>query len=330
MSLRAVIVGLCFLVGCTHRPVGTGDSYNNADMLVDAPSLDSWLVDAQVGEAGQLIPSWVAITAGSFVMGSPTSEPCREHYGGRETQRKVTLTRGFQIQNTEVTLGQFRNLMGYQPPIYSHLPQCGHDRCPVDFVSWHEAAAYCNGLSAQHGFTKCYACTGNGSQVTCNEPAAFSKQNIYQCPGYRLPTEAEWEYAYRAGSTTAFYNGPNDPNGCFKHPVCKHKDANAEKIAWHCLPNSSVRVVGQKQKNSWGLFDMAGNAAEWCHDKWQYDRGSSSVIDPWGALSGIERVVRGGSIYYRSFFVRAAHRPGADQTYRGPTLGFRCVRTLVP
>jgi formylglycine-generating enzyme required for sulfatase activity len=310
--LRVVIIGLWFLVGCTHRPVGTGDSSNNADMLVDA----------------QLVtPSWVTISSGSFVMGSPASEPCREHWGGRETQHTVTLLQNYKIQTTEVTLGQFRSLMGYQPDDLGNFPPCGHSNCPAVELNWHQSVAYCNGLSAQKGLAKCYTCTGNGKSVSCHESPAYSKQKIYDCPGYRLPTEAEWEYAYRAGSTTAYYNGPSDPTTCSPY---NKKDANAEKIAWYGLTGSRVRFVGQKQNNAWGLFDMAGNAWERCHDRWQYDLGSSAAINPSGASTGTKRVNRGGSVYDRAFFVRAAFRLGRDQGLNLPQTGFRCVRTIKP
>lgn len=149
--------------------------------------------------------------------------------------------------------------------------------CPVEYVNWNEAATYCNALSSQKGLDQCYTCTGSGPSVTCSEATAYSGIKIFDCPGYRLPTDAEWEYAYRAGSTTAFY--PSDGNsGTITD--CDN-DPNADKIGWYRYnsavtyagcenlsssggdPCSGPHPVGQKAPNAWGLYDMGGNVYEY-------------------------------------------------------------------
>ena len=264
---------------------------------------------------------WKTIAAGAFQMGSPHGESCR---GSDETQHQVTLTRTFEVQRTEVTQAQFAALMGYSPPKFS---SCG-STCPMESVTWHEAAAYANALSAQKGKARCYACTGSGESVTCTEAPTYAGAKIYACPGYRLPTEAEWEFAYRAGTSTAFYNG--GITSCF------NKDPGADKIGWYWensqasyagdFSGRGTHPVGQKAPNAWGLYDMAGNVWEWCHDRY----GSyplSSVTDPVGT-SGSKRTLRGGGWTSFPYDARAAYRHNAPPDFRFHSLGFRVVRSI--
>jgi formylglycine-generating enzyme required for sulfatase activity len=262
------------------------------------------------------LPS-VTINAGKFMMGSPAEEPCRESMiGKKETQHSVTLTRAFELLKTEVTQGQFQTEMGYAP---SSFKSCGAD-CPVETVTWHEAAAFCNALSVKTNQAKCYACSGTGSNVSCAVAAAYSGAKIYTCPGYRLPTEAEWEYAYRAGTTTALYNGPITS--------CSGSDPGAGAIGWYTW-NAGFKPhpVASKKANDWGLYDMAGNVWEWCHDLYQIDLGSGPQTDPWGPTLGASRAGRGGSWINNAGGLRAAGRglwpPGTPSNF----LGFRCART---
>jgi formylglycine-generating enzyme required for sulfatase activity len=238
----------------------------------------------------------VRIKPGTFMMGSPEGEPDRD---ADEVQHRVTLTRDFLMQATEVTQGQYQEVMGYNP---SRNSSCGGE-CPVESVSWHESAAYCNALSAREVLSSCYRCSGSGPSVTC-EPVG----NPYQCAGYRLPTEAEWEYAARAGTT-----GP------------RYGDVNA--VAWYDQNSgSTLHPVRQKQPNAWGLYDMLGNVWEWSHD-W-YTENPGGATDPWGPGAGSYRVVRGGSWLCDAGYVRAASRFRFTSGTRYNDLGFRPSKTV--
>jgi formylglycine-generating enzyme required for sulfatase activity len=251
------------------------------------------------------------VPAGCFVMGSPVADPCRQ---AKETEHQVTLTRKLEIAAREVTQEEFQALLGYNPSFFT---ACGTG-CPVERVSWHEAAAYCNALSKKKGLGECYTCTGTGASASCKTTAAFDGGNIYACPGYRLPTEAEWEYAFRAGTKTAFYGG--------EVASCSGSDSIADGIAWY-ESNSDARThpAGQKQPNPWGLHDMAGNVWEWCHDHYAEELGALPATDPVGPASGSERVLRGGSWIHQPRDLRAAARGHAPPTFRENYVGFRCA-----
>jgi len=299
-------------------PVADSGKDIGVDQKKDGPVPDKLIPDVGV----PVTPKWVTVKAGTFQMGSPATEKCREVGMAKESLHKVTLTNDFQIQDIEVTQGQFKTLMAYNP---SKFTSCGID-CPVEQVNWHEAAAYCNALSAKQGLDNCYACSGSGSSVSCTVPSSYSGSKIYNCPGFRLPTEAEWEYAYRAGTATAFYNGPVVATSCGL------ADSNLDKIGWYKLnSNNSPHPVRKKQPNAWGLYDMAGNLDEWVHDCYQPDLGTAAVTDPWGPSNcGTSRGVRGGSWPTLNVGrMRAAFRTGITATDIWNYAGFRPVRTLV-
>jgi formylglycine-generating enzyme required for sulfatase activity len=232
-------------------------------------------------------PAWVEVAAGEFEMGSNLGEPCR---GDEPTPHAVVVERGFAIAAHEVTEAEFESVMGYNP---SFNATC--QRCPVESVSWHEAAAYCNALGADASGSACYRCTGAEESTRC-EPAGA-------CDGPRLPTEEEWEYAARAGSTTSTHAGGLG--------ACMGRDEIAEEIGWY-KGNSrgETHPVGEKLANDWGLVDVSGNVGEWTDD----------------AERPGERVLKGGSWYHNADHLRSASRLVAPADARLSWAGLRCVR----
>lgn len=302
------------------------------EMAVDAGPIQPVKTEApDAGDAdrdpNEPPPGWVRIKAGVFTMGSPESEAGREN---DEVQHQVTLTRDFLLMESEVAQWQFEEVMGYNP---SHFRKCGPD-CPVEQVSWHEAAAYCNKLSERDTKVRCYECQGSGRDVTCD--ASSSYESPYECQGYRLPTEAEWEYAARAADTRATYNGDLDAD----HLKCTLPNPVIEPVGWFCA-NSRVEYEGafnctqwggpekcgphltkQLRANPLGLYDMLGNVWEWCHDR-HGAYPTLEVVDPTGGSSGADRVLRGGAWGDDAKNLRAALRNWNKATYRSNQHGFR-------
>jgi formylglycine-generating enzyme required for sulfatase activity len=228
---------------------------------------------------------FVLIPAGTFKMGSPSNELLR---GYDERQHRVTISKSFYMQTTEVTQGQWRKVMGSNP---SHFKNCG-DNCPVEMVSWDDAQKFIRKLNQREGTDK-----------------------------YRLPTEAEWEYTCRSGSDTAFvYGGITEIS-------CGH-DPNLDAIAWYCGNSGRrTHPVAEKRPNAWGLYDMHGNVGEWCQD-WHGAYPSGHVTDPTGPSSGQYRMLRGGSWGVDAWFVRSAYRGKENPGGRNYSFGFRVARTF--
>lgn len=293
-----IIVG-AVLAGCTSADSVSPDGAPSGDV---GPS-------AHDGATVTLEPlSLIEVPPGSFTMGSPDSEPCRD---GDEASHPVTLTRPFAITRTEVTQKQFEAAMGYNPAFHS---SCG-ERCPVEWVSWHEAAAFCNAVSAAEARPTCYQCQGSGPAVTC---AALP--DLLSCGGYRLPTEAEWEHAARAGTSSAFHNGGISS--------CMTTDGNMAKIGWYKVSSrGTTHAVAGLAPNAWGLHDTSGNVYEWTNDWYSPDLGAAAATDPTGPASGSEKVFRGGAWYFNAEHARAANRERFDPAKRFTFVGFRCVIT---
>jgi len=260
----------------------------------------------------------------------------------------VRITLPFQIQTTEVTQAQWQEVMGDDP---SRLAACGDD-CPADHVSWMLAVLYCNAVSPPG--ERCYVDRRDGSDFTAAD-ALGGELPIWplgpRCPGYRLPTEAEWEYAARAGTAGALPSG---------EPLVIIGERNApalDPIAWYggnsgvdyepaydCSDWVGMQLpaercgklpVAGKEPNAFGLYDMLGNVAEWVWDSYARDYGGIRdpgvpAQDPSGARGGRERVLKGGSWTAPAWACRPAFRTGFDLDQTGWGFGFRPVRTLLP
>ena len=213
------------------------------------------------------------IPAGRFDMGSPPEEKGRQP---DEFQHQVTFTRPFRMGVTEVTQTQWQAVMGSNR---SHFR--GED-LPVEKVSWRDAVAFCERLSQLEGQT------------------------------YRLPTEAEWEYACRATTTTPFFS-----------------TGEIDAVAWYATNSGEhTHPVGSREANAWGLYDMHGNVAEWCSDYYGPDYPAAAVTDPTGPAEGKYQVIRGGSWGYFLRACRSAARSSALPSYQLIQTGFRVVMEL--
>jgi formylglycine-generating enzyme required for sulfatase activity len=210
------------------------------------------------------------VQPGQFIMGSPQDELGRSP---NETRHRVTITRGYYLQTTEVTQNQWQSIMGRNP---SKFKSCGGD-CPVDSVSMQDIQEFIDRLNHKEG-----------GQT------------------YRLPTEAEWEYACRSGSSGPFAG-------------------DIDEIAWYKdNSNKTTHPVAQKKPNAWDFYDMHGNVLEWCQD-WYAEFSEEDSIDPVGPIHGPTRILRGGSWDYVKWYCRSAMRVGFKPHARSHLAGFRLV-----
>ena len=285
----------------------------------------------------------VKIPPGIFNMGSPTTESGRSN---NEKQHQVSLTSGFYIGKYQVTQKQWKDVMGEDARL--NRINTGNDygrgdNFPMFFISWYDVLVYCNMLSEIEKLSSAYEMetTTPGVWSTdislwgtvpeeINDTRWNSVRIVPDSSGYRMPTEAQWEYACRAGKTTAY----NDGSDNYSIPE------NIAKLAWY-YSNSDKKTheVGQKAANAWGLYDMHGNLDEWCWDWYggDYDNSfqtrtnsaATGFEDPAGPSTGTNRVRRGGGWNTTISFMRSASRNSfLAYSLGGNSIGFRLIRPL--
>jgi formylglycine-generating enzyme required for sulfatase activity len=286
-----------------------------ASALADAR--DSILISRQAGAQRSALTNvlrsqstgmaFVLIKGGEFLMGSAESD--KDAKADEKPQHLVRIS-PFLIGVTEVTQAQYVAVMGTNPSYFAEdgrgekrIAGQSTERFPVDQVSWYDAVRFCNSLSKQEGLTAFYDIAGLNISIP----------NI-DSPGYRLPTEAEWEYACRAGATTV-YPVSNDPSVLGDY-------------AWYKQNSSDVtHTVAKRRPNAWGLFDMEGNVHEWCWDRYDADYyRNSRRLDPRGPAQGEHRIFAGGSYCNDPFYCRLACRMGFPPAYLGTNVGIRVAR----
>jgi len=246
---------------------------------------------------------FVLIPSGSFAMGSAITE-------NESPVRTVKITNSLLVSRMEVTQAQWKTIMGHSPSWSQN------DSLPVENVSWYQAVDYCNRLSVRVGLTPCYSVKGD------------SVQCFFSANGFRLPTEAEWEYFARAGITTDYYGGTVEQiyASCLDSDTI---DTDLDVTAWYCLnSNNNVHKGGLKQPNAYGLLDVTGNVSEWC---WDYYNIASyklpETTNPTGVTTGATRVIRGGSFDDAAYNQRLPRRLQDTPEHSTYSVGFRVVRT---
>lgn len=286
----------------------------------------------------------IGVPAGTFLMGSPEDEIGRDEctqgiFEGAETQHQVTLTRDFWIGATEVTQGEFEAVMGFIPTDDPYCPDCA-----IRTGRGH-AMLLANALSELEGLSPCY-CLSQGEDMG----PTYIYDPPYDCEGYRLPTDAEWEYAARAGSSTAFPNGANlavpaSTEVCEAAVLDDGSDLGA--MAWFCDGRPAEEVwacslgwtddptdlpcpmpVAQLEPNAFGLYDTSGNVWEYVNDRSLASNGRAEV-DPYVSPEDTDEtgwvVIRGGSLVSTASCVRSAAK--VNTLSLEPLVGFRLART---
>ena len=240
-------------------------------------------------------PEMVAVPGGRVLIGSSEDEAGHNRY---EVLREVRLSRPYLVATTEVSQELWLGVMGTNP---SSFADC--NRCPVESITWFEAIRFCNRLSEIQGLRSAYRIEGEEVEW------------IRAAHGYRLPTEAEWERAARAGTSTAFWFGESGTPG----------DMNSNSS-----PNAAGKTfpVATYPPNAFGLFDVHGNVWEWCWDRFA-EVVPADTLDPIGPRSGEGRVSRGGSWSSAPLLCRSASRNNSSPDYRCSCVGFRVVRSIL-
>lgn len=350
--LSAYSLGALGLVMLTFSACGRNAASPEAAVVIpddgDAGSLDA-ASETPAPDAGSCVHIFVEprcregyclIPTGCFIKGSPPDEPYRGRY--TEEQRETAFTHSFLMQEHEVTQAEweaigFPNLAGTMDDGNGGT-DCVEPQCPASMMTWFEAVEYANRLSDRHGYERCielFGCTGEVDVDFRCTGYQQTTESYYACLGYRLPTAYEFEYAMRAGTTTAFYSGPFEPSSddCIEVP-------HLNDTAWYCI-NAGRRThpVKQKKPNAWGLYDMMGNASEYIasnpddftlsHEPW---------VDPGKILSNAGIFGSAGGLYFIwPSSMRSAALPlpidllypGYDQRIlKGVGSGFRLVRTI--
>ncbi len=289
-----LVIPIVFILGCKHgghSPSAVTEEITEQEPLIEPVNLEK--------ELSFTLPNNNSIRlnrcpAGVFTMGSPETEPSHQD---DETMHSVTISKDFYLGIYEVTQAQYEAVMGSNPSKFKN--QTDSTSRPVEKVTYSNAKAFCNWL--------------NTNIASDSLPTGYY---------FDLPTEAQWEYACRAGTATGLNNGTDIPEEEIDG-ICP----TANIVAWYYYNSKSngeyqSHKVGEKAANSWGLYDMHGNVWEWCKDYYG-DYPTSDVTDPQGAIMGLYRVVRGGSWRNNPYKCRSAFRGNVISEDSFYSLGFR-------
>ena len=323
---RLAIIISIFAMACDEDSTASEGAADMSTTMSDTDVPQNGPIECPEGD--NLPEGFVCIPAGEFWMGTPEDQIPRNAL--EEERHRVRITQPYLMGAYEVTQSEWNAVMETVPSYFSESGAgCTLEPCetrPVERVNWHEVIVYANQRSEAEGLTPCYATTGCSGElgIGCEEDredclAGYTCQTIERisaCNGYRLPTEAEWEHAARAGDDAYRYGAIDD-------------------IAWYLgTARNRSRPVGGKLPNAWGLYDMYGNVSEWTFDTFNQDYGffgtdsNEAIDDPVGGEFGDTRVVRGGNWSSGHEDCRAARREKAFPAYKNQKIGIRLVRQL--
>lgn len=294
------------IIGCNNPsgPSGSGNGGNSGEQTG--------------GETqGAIVPEGFVLVEGTTINGTESWTPSSEVF---VSGRSLTIP-DLIVSDHEVTRGEYKAVMGSDPSTASANDKDGNElegdavlNNPVNDVSWYDALVYCNKRSMAEGLTPCYSIDGStdpddwGEVPTSSNSTWNAATCDFEANGYRLPTEAEWEWLARGGENYKYAGSDN-----------------VDDVAWYSsnTNDTGTREVKTKAPNGYGLYDMSGNVYEWCWD-WYGSVSSSSAAD--GATSGSNRVFRGGSWYYYDIFCKVAYRTKYYADDRLNIYGLRVVR----
>ena len=295
MLLGLFVAVIAVMVGCEKKETESSEKESESQAKAEELISEKESESKDKSEESLKNPGleFVFVKGGTFEMGDTFGDG----FDNEQPVHSVKVS-SFYIGKYEVTQREWKEVMGSNPSRFKG------DNLPVDWVSWYDVVKFCNKKSEREGLTSCYS--GSGSNVSCN----------FSANGYRLPTEAEWEYAARGGSKSSGYkySGSND----------------ADEVAWYDgNSGSKTHQLGSKRSNELGLYDMSGNLWEWCWDWYDddYYRNSPSS-NPKGPSSGIGRVLRGGSWAHDMWTMRCALRIMIRPTGSVNEGSFRYARTF--
>ncbi len=300
LSVLLVAVAVCFSCEEPNKPDKPDENDDTTVVTPDKPDGD------EDGDTTVVMPApeMLFVEGGTFQMGSNDGD------SDEQPVHSVTLS-DFYIGKYEVMQAEYAAVMDTNPSYFDG------DSLPVEQVSWYDAIEYCNALSVAEGLTPYYTIDITAEDANNTSPEDDVRWSVTcntASKGYRLPTEAEWEYAARGGneSQVYIYSGSNT------HGYVAWYDENS---------NNTTHTVGTKAANELGIHDMSGNVWEWCWD-WNDTYSSAVATNPQGAETGEDRVVRGGSWYDSGNYCRSAYRSGGVASLGGSGLGFRVARSL--
>ncbi|MBF0499704.1 MAG: SUMF1/EgtB/PvdO family nonheme iron enzyme [Candidatus Riflebacteria bacterium] len=261
--------------------------------------------------------SFVDIPSGTFVMGSSDCPPKPDLAGVVGPPHHVRLTRGFLMGTTEVTQEQYWQITKLAP---SNGTSGKRRKRPVERVTWYDAVEFCNALSQQQGLQPCYVIDKSRRDPKNRSTPNYLVNCDFLKNGFRLPTEAEWEYACRGGTTGYFYWEDPKVTGDYSW-----FDGNSF-VEWGKAGQIGTHEVGKKIPNAFGLYDMSGNVWEWCDDWWgNYD--PADQTDPHGPDGGLCRCLRGGAYCSHPSNIGSPYRMCFKPNETCSENGFRVVRT---